>query len=146
MQVKELQDRLVLDSRLAELSRAQLWAEKLADRLGLGEKTRYAIRLCLEEALANVILHGYRNEAGHAIVIRCWLSPEMLYFAIEDTAPPFAPDDIPPLTGAHPPPSLELLTPGGNGVRLLRHFAGSLVYEQLPEGNRLIIGFSIHPS
>jgi serine/threonine-protein kinase RsbW len=143
MPIEEPQDRLVLNSQLAELSRAQSWAETLANRIGLSEKTRYAIRLCLEEALVNVILHGYKYEAGHPIVIRRWLSGDMLFFAIEDEAPPFAPDDtLPP-----PEPSvIESLTPGGNGIRLLRHFAGSLVYEQLAEGNRLTIGFSIRHS
>lgn len=146
MPIEEPQDLLVLDSRLAELSRAQSWAEAQADRIGLSENTRYAIRLCLEEAVANVILHGYKNESGHPIIIRRWQSSEMLFFAIEDKAPPFTPDEIPPSTCPPEHSSLESLTPGGNGIRLLRHFAGSLVYEQRPEGNRLIIGFSIHRS
>jgi anti-sigma regulatory factor (Ser/Thr protein kinase) len=134
----------VLESGLAEVSRAQSWAEIFVARLALSENTRYAVQLCLEEALANVILHGYLSESGHPIVIRRWLSPDMLFFAIEDKAPPFAPDDIPPPPQAPEHPSLESLTPGGNGIRLLRHFAGSIVYEQLSEGNRLTIGFSIH--
>ena len=146
MPMEEPQDLLVLDSRLAELSRAQSWAETLAERIGLNENTQYAIRLCLEEAIANVILHGYKNESGHPVVIRRWQSSEMLFFAIEDEAPHFAPDDIPPSTGTPQPPSLESLTPGGNGIRLLRHFAGSLIYEQFREGNRLTLGFSIQHS
>jgi anti-sigma regulatory factor (Ser/Thr protein kinase) len=143
---EETQDVLVLDSRLAELSRAQSWADSSADGLNLSERTRYTIRLCLEEALANVILHGYRSESGHPIVIRRRLASEMLYFAIEDKAPHFAPDDDPPPTGASEARSIESLTPGGNGIQLLRHFADSLVYEQLHEGNRLTIGFAIRGS
>jgi anti-sigma regulatory factor (Ser/Thr protein kinase) len=146
MPIDEPQELLILDSRLAELSRAQSWAGAMADRIGLSENTRYAIRLCLEEALANVILHGYKNESGHPIVIRRWQSSEKLFFAIEDKAPPFAPNEIPPSTSTPESPSLELLTPGGNGIQLLRHFSGSLDYEQLPDGNRLTIGFSIQHS
>ena len=142
MPIDEPQDLLVLDSQLAELSRAQSWAEALADRLGLSENTRYAIRLCIEEALANVVLHGYRNEPGHPVVIRYRLSSDTLSFAIEDKAPGFAPVDAPPSTDRPEPASLESLTPGGNGIQLLRHFAGSLLYERLAEGNRLTIGFS----
>jgi len=88
---EEPQDSLVLDSKLTELSRAQSWADSLADRVGLSADTRYAISLCLEEALANVVLHGYRNEPGHAIVLRSWRSSDTRSFTIEDTAPPFAP-------------------------------------------------------
>ena len=146
MPIEESQDMLALDSRLAELSRAQSWAQTLAERIGLSENTRYAIRLCLEEAIANVILHGYKNESGHPVVIRRWQSSEMLFFAIEDKASPFAPDEIPPQACTPQPQSLESLTPGGNGIRLLRHFAGSLIYEQFPEGNRLTLGFSIQHS
>jgi anti-sigma regulatory factor (Ser/Thr protein kinase) len=141
---EEPSDLLVLDSRLTELRRAQSWAEALADQLDLRENTRYAIRLCLEEALANVVMHGYRNESGHTIVIRHWLSSDTLFFAIEDKAPHFTLVGDPPSTSE--PVSIESLRPGGNGVRLLHQFAGSLVYEVLAEGNRLTIGFSIQPS
>ena len=47
--------------------------------------------------------------------------------AIEDT----------PLAG-----SLEDLSVGGQGIRLLRRFANSLEYRAVPSGNRLRIGFS----
>lgn len=146
MQTEESQDLLVLDSRLSELSRVQSWAEELADRLNLNQKTRYAIRLCLEEALANIVIHGYRSESGHPVVIRRWLAVGMLYFAIEDQAPPFAQEEDARGTDAREPASLESLTPGGNGIPLLRHFAGYLGYVRLPEGNRLTIGFLIQSS
>lgn len=146
MPTGESQDMLVLDSRLSELSRAQLWAATLTDRLSLSVNIRYAIQLCLEEALANVVLHGYQNESGRPIVIRRWRSSDTLYFAIEDKASHFSPADTPLSNGTPESSNLELLTPGGNGIRLLRHFAGSLAYERLSEGNRLTIGFSVQHS
>jgi len=139
-------DALLLDSRLSELSRAQSWAEELADHLDLNQRTRYAIRLCLEEALANIVLHGYRREAGHPILIRRWLEADTIFFAIDDQAPPFSQDERPAQDRASDPPTLESLTPGGNGIPLLRHFAGSLAYERLSAGNRLTMGFPVSPS
>jgi serine/threonine-protein kinase RsbW len=141
MPTQDPHDPLLLDSRLSELSRAQQWAEELAGRLGLNQKTRYAIRLCLEEALANIILHGYRSEAGHPIVIRSWLSGQSLFLAIDDQAPAFDPAQTPQQTAASDPATLESLEPGGYGIRLLRHFAESLAYEQLPNGNRITMSF-----
>src|SRR5437764_221806 len=82
--------RLELDSRLAELSRVIPWAEGLAARFGLGQDALFAVNLCLEEALANVVMHGYKNEPGHSIAIRVFASDGVLSFAIEDQAPPFA--------------------------------------------------------
>jgi len=140
---EEPQDFLVLDSKLTELSRAQSWAGAIGDRIGLDADMRYAVSLCLEEALANVVLHGYGNEPGHPIVLRSWLSGRTLSFAIEDEAPHFPSEEAPGLPEAYKPGSLESLTPGGQGIRLLRHFGGSLVYERLPEGNRLTIDFLI---
>ena len=140
----EAQDPLVLDSRLSELSRAQSWAETLAQQFGLSEKTRYALLLCMEEALANIVLHGYRSEPGHPIVMHSLLEAGVLWIAIEDEAPAFAPADD-HSAGAREQVSLESLTPGGYGIQLIRHFANSLAYERLPRGNRLTMGFSLAP-
>jgi serine/threonine-protein kinase RsbW len=141
MPAEELLDVLVLDSRLTEVRRAQAWAEALAARLNLSEKTRYALLLCLEESLANIVLHGYSGESGHPIAIRCWLAEGLLFVAVEDRAPVFAPAGVPPESEASPQAGIESLQPGGYGIGLLRHFARELVYEKLPEGNRLIMGF-----
>ena len=145
MPIEDIQDRLELDSTLDEVGRGQAWVEAKAEQHGLGEESRFSIRLCMEEALANVILHGYRSEPGHPIVIRSSASADSVFFSIEDNAPPFAPADPLPAGDANPA-SLETATPGGNGIRLLRHFAGSLSYERLPHGNRLTIGFPTHPT
>jgi serine/threonine-protein kinase RsbW len=144
MVMSETHNLLVLDSRLAELGRAQSWIDACVDRLGLSESTHYAVHLCLEESLANIVLHGYKSEPGHPIVLRCRTSSEWLFFIIEDTAPPFAPIETAPPRGTSEAVDLKSLTPSGNGIRLLRQFAGSLAYERLSEGNRLTIGFSIH--
>ena len=138
------QDQLELDSQLTELSRVQPWIEALADLYGFSEDARFAMQLCVEEALANVVLHGYRSEAGHPIVLRASVSDGILFFAIDDKAsPPFAPTESVPSNGATKPATLETIEPGGNGILLLHRFAGSLRYEKLPDGNRLTIGFPV---
>jgi serine/threonine-protein kinase RsbW len=141
MLLNKLQDRIELDSRLTELSRVQPWIEALADQYGVSQGTRYAMQLCVEEALANVVIHGYRSEPGHPIVIRSSVSAHNLLFAIEDQAAPFAPvEPDPPGEATF---SLESMEPGGNGIRLLFRFAGSVTYERFADGNRLTIGFPI---
>ena len=139
-------DSLMLDSQLSEISRAQAWAEALAARLGLSGQVRYAVLLCLEEALANVVLHGYRNEPGHPISVRARVSEDSLLFEVQDNAPPFAPEDAPQSTRKGEPALLESLIPGGYGLGLLRHFSESLVHEKLADGNRLAMSFPIRSS
>jgi len=132
---------LELDSQLTELTRAQAWVEELSDFYGLGDETRFAVQLCMEEALANVVLHGYRSESGHPILIRSWALDGTLYFAVEDKAQPFVPGSVP--TNGVVSANLESIAPGGNGIRLMHRFAGSLAYEALADGNRLTLGFAV---
>jgi anti-sigma regulatory factor (Ser/Thr protein kinase) len=41
------------------------------------------------------------------------------------------------------PASIDELRPGGQGIRLLKKFAGSLAYQRLDGANRLTIRFAI---
>ncbi|KAA6460337.1 ATP-binding protein [Acidobacteria bacterium AB60] len=137
--LEESQNRLQLDSQLSELSRVPPWVEDLGVRHGLAAETRYAINLCLEETLANVILHGYKGQPGHPIVIQASCSGDSLFLAVEDKAPPFIPSDPGQRTGVAG--SLGNMPLGGNGIHLIYRFAASVDYQPLPDGNRLILGF-----
>jgi serine/threonine-protein kinase RsbW len=137
------QDRLELDSGLTELSRVQRWIEALAESYGFDADVLFAMQLCVEEALANVVLHGYRSEPGHPIVIQASISAGILFFTIDDQAPPFSPVEHRSLNDLANSATLESIEPGGNGIRLLNRFAGSLTYERLSDINRLTIGFPI---
>jgi serine/threonine-protein kinase RsbW len=127
--------------------RFQPWMDRIANRLGLAEETRFAVDLCVEEAVANVILHGYRSEPGHPIIIRNSVSAGSLCITIDDQAPPFPAiesqsrlphDKLNPI-------SLETAIPGGNGIMLLHKFAKSLSYERLLDSNRLTLFFCLGP-
>jgi len=138
---------LRLESRLSDLAQIAPWVQSLAAEHELPSELSFAINLCLEEALSNVIRHGYSGEPDHPIAIHCSIrrpaaNAMELAFAIEDQAAHFNPLET-EQTVAPVFETLDELTPGGQGMRLLRKFAGSLQYEPLPAGNRLIIGFSI---
>jgi serine/threonine-protein kinase RsbW len=137
------QNRLELDSRLSELSRVQPWIASLAHEYGFEEEALFAMQLCIEEALANVVLHGYRSEAGHPIVIEASVAAGILSFTIDDNAPPFSPVGALVQSDTANHDTLESIQPGGNGIRLLYRFAGSLAYERLCDRNRLTITFPL---
>lgn len=141
----KVQDRLELDSRLTELIRVRPWVDSVADRFGLSEEKRFAMHLCMEEALANVVLHGYSGEPGHSIVITAIVEAMTLSIRVDDHAPQFSPIDFLPNSsnGETKTRGFESLTPGGNGIRLLKRFSGSLHYEKLSDGNRLTIAFPV---
>jgi serine/threonine-protein kinase RsbW len=133
-------ERLNLRSRMSELTQLHPWIELLAARHSIPASTKFAMNLCLEEVLSNIIRHGYSGTPDHSIAIQ-FANPRKDYFVIvvEDEAPPFNPADAPELPGLR---SLEEIQLGGHGIRLLHSFADALEYQAAPTGNRLSIGFT----
>ena len=130
---------LTLRSQISELARICPWIEHLAKRDAIPEETQFAINLCLEEALSNIMRHGYAEAPNREIAVR-YSTPQtgVFLFIIEDEAPSFN-----PVTAIEPPIpiSLDDSSVGGQGLRLLKHFANTLEYEATPAGNRLSISF-----
>ena len=138
-ETEPIQDQIVLRSDLSEMSRIFPWVEALASQYEIVESTRFAIDICLEEAVSNVIRHGYAKQARSFLAVRFKVSSEgHLVFTVEDDAPPFNPLQAPalPLVDEHGESRI-----GGHGIRLIRGFADSLEYEPTSTGNRLHIGF-----
>jgi len=143
---QKTETRLVLHSQLAELSRVWPWVDALAAEYAIQEETRFAINLCLEEALSNIIRHGYRGQPNQAITVDFISAETGLTFTIEDNAPHFMlPEPTEQLDSQQPamPNSIQEFKPWGHGIHLMRRFAGSLAWEPLPNGNRLTIRFII---
>lgn len=136
-------DRLTLRSQLSDLPLVTRWLQALTSHYGFPTRTSFAIDLCLEEALSNVIRHGYAGDPTQKIGIEFSMGPEgRVSFVIEDTAPHFRPFD--PEAPAVEPSlvPLEEIVPGGQGIPLMRKFADAVNWEPLPKGNRLTLVFS----
>jgi anti-sigma regulatory factor (Ser/Thr protein kinase) len=136
--------RLTIQGQLDDLALVRPWVEALAAEYSVPAETRFAIELCLEEALSNVIRHGYSGQSSQSITIECAPSgAEELVFTIDDQAPPFDPF-TPGREASEPhPATLAELEPGGQGIRLMRKFASRVAWEQRPNGNRLTLGFNL---
>jgi anti-sigma regulatory factor (Ser/Thr protein kinase) len=137
-------ERLDLQSRMSDLAQVPSWIERLASHHSIPANTQFAMNLCLEEVLSNIIRHGYVGRPDHSIGIR-FTSPRENYFVlvVEDQAPPFNPvaaPELPPISGR------EDASVGGQGIRLLRRFADALEYQATPTGNRLTISFTASSS
>ncbi len=137
--------RLILQSQLADIALLWPWVEALAAEYAIPADTLFAIHLCLEEAVSNVIRHGYQGQPDHQIAVGFSKEDENgLNFSVEDQAPPFDPLGhlaVPAMPAAA---AIDRLQPGGHGIRLLRRFAGALGYQRLANGNRLTIRFTMH--
>jgi serine/threonine-protein kinase RsbW len=134
------EEKLTLRSHLSELSQLPVWIERLALQHAIPGSTQFAIHLCLEETLSNIVRHGYSGSPDHSMSIR-FTSPaeEHFVFVVEDEAPHFNPLSEPELPGIG---ALDEERVGGQGIRLIRRFAETLEYQAMPRGNRLSMGFS----
>jgi len=142
------EEQIVLCGGLEELVQVWTWVEELSVEYAIPADVCFAINLCLEEALSNIVRHGYKSDCARPITVNCSMDvplseKSILLFIIEDKAPHFNPLDPALLNQAEIAHTLDDLTPGGQGIRLLQKFAGSLRYEPLADGNRLTIGFPI---
>lgn len=137
---QQTQDRLELRSRLSDMAQLPVWLQGLASRHVIPEDMEFAMNLCLEEVLSNVIRHGYAGQEDRSVVVHYRRPRSGLHvFVVEDEAPhfnPLAAPDLPALSA-----SGEIRV-GGLGIRLLRQFANGLEYEPMPAGNRLTLTFS----
>lgn len=136
----DMEERLSLQADLLQIARIPSWIERLSARYPIPEKVQYASDLCLEEVIANIILHGYRGDTSGGILV-CFATPRdgCFVFIVEDEAPHFNPLEHPELPALD---SLDDMRVGGQGLRLIRAFANALEYEELPVGNRLKMFFS----
>jgi len=140
-----VRERLTLRSQLADLAQVFPWVDALARQYSIPPQTQFAICLCLEEALSNIVRHGYKSDPDQSMSVEFRQGgEEELTFIVEDAAVHFRPFD--PDAPQQPAPAnvqLEKVVPGGQGLRLMRKFADSVAWEPLERGNRLTLIFSV---
>jgi serine/threonine-protein kinase RsbW len=129
--------RLVLRNDLAELDRLAGWIEAWVQR-DLSADTSFAIQLCLEEAVSNIIMHGSAKDDRREIAVEVERNGGTLVARIEDTGGEFDPTQVPALLLAN---SLEDAKVGDFGVHLMRCFASGMNYERRDGRNRLTLRF-----
>jgi serine/threonine-protein kinase RsbW len=97
-----------------------------------------AVQLSLEEAVANIIMHGGARDDRLAIAIELERDGATLVARVEDTGCEFDPTQFPPLSMAK---SLEDAKVGDYGIHLMRCFATDMHYERQEGRNRLTLRF-----
>ena len=129
--------RLVLRNDLAELERLAGWVEGWTQH-EVSADLSFALHLCLEEAVANVIMYGSAKDERLEIAVELECNGGTLVARIEDTGRQFDPTQVPPPTMAK---SLAEAKVGDLGVHLVRSFASGMDYERRDGRNRLTLRF-----
>jgi anti-sigma regulatory factor (Ser/Thr protein kinase) len=125
----------LLDQRFpaepAQLCEIRHQVAQLVETQGLETDRAAEIALALSEAVANIVEHGYRGEAGHDVRLQVIREPGRLVFLLDDDAPCVDPKTIRPRP-------LKELRPGGLGVHLMRAIMNDVTYQpRAGGGNRL---------
>jgi anti-sigma regulatory factor (Ser/Thr protein kinase) len=88
----------------------------------------------VDEAVTNVIVHGYRGAAGD-IDIHVERVDEAIVITILDAAPTFDPGDVAPPDLTIPP---QHRRPGGMGVHLMRAATDTVEHRPRPGGGNIL--------
>lgn len=99
---------------------------------GFGNRDRFGVRLCLEEALINAMKHGNNFDVNKIVSLRCVMTPSRVVLEIEDEGDGFNLNDVPDPTAPE-----NLMRSCGRGVHLIRHYMTRVLYSS--GGNRVIM-------
>ena len=127
---------LMLVNQPREIERACTAAEEFAAAQGLSSEVGYALALTLDEAVANVIRHGYEDADEHVIRVRLWLDQDLLSVQVADDGVAFNPLRA-------PAPNLDLPIEqrpvGGLGIHIMRTMMDDLEYTRVNGQNLLTL-------
>lgn len=129
-----------LRNDMDELERLADFAREIGETEGLSADQRFALELCLEEAVTNIIMHGgLKDKKQPHIWVTLASDAPALTIILEDDARPFDPTSVPPPQAAA---SLEEARIGGAGLPLMHKLATGMSYEFRDGRNRLTLSFA----
>ena len=126
---------LTIDSDILEIPRISLALDRALRVHGFSEEEILDSQLAVEEAITNVIVHGYEQITGN-IVITFRITHGLAEVQIEDFAPPFNPLSIP---DPDITVDIEDRKIGGLGVFLIRQVMDDIVYRYENGKNILVM-------
>ncbi|MBF6616717.1 MAG: ATP-binding protein [Candidimonas sp.] len=113
------------------------WLDDVVATLGWPPRTSFKLRLCLDEALTNVVMYGFPQDQakpGDEIALSILGHDEQRIVEILDNGPAYDP------THNEPADLVDTLSEakiGGHGLRLMRHFLQDIQYQRIEGRNRL---------
>jgi anti-sigma regulatory factor (Ser/Thr protein kinase) len=121
-----------------ELDKLTRWIVESCDAARLPSKTAFAVQLCLEEAVANILEHGQGSGRASTIATNFERSDSETVLQIEDDGGPFDPNQVaPPAQEQY----VEAASVGGRGIHLIRQFSARMDYARAGDHNRLRLTF-----
>jgi len=121
---------LRISADLGNLEAVRRFIRETAPGLQQDQDALEAAIRAVDEAVTNIIVHGYHGQPG-SIVIELEQAESFLLIRLLDQAAPFDPTAVPPPDVTSP---LEQRPPGGLGIHLIRQMVDELIYCPGPDG------------
>ena len=96
----------------------------------MGEAVAFAVRLAMEEAVANAVRHGHGGDESREFDLEAYVDADEVRLSVEDAGLGFDPDFVPDPTAEE-----NLTIASGRGLALMRAFMTSVTI--VPPGNRI---------
>ena len=125
-----IQSTFQIDADLKQLAVMRRLIEERAVAMNIGPDPIHDILLAVNEAVTNIIVHGYQNQAG-IIEIEIKREGDSLIIQLRDEAPVFDPTTLPPPDITLP---LECRPSGGLGVYMTRELMDEVSHRVTPQG------------
>jgi len=127
-----------VEDDLSAVRPAAEWVEAILIKAGASDELRNDVQVCLEETLANLILHAKPLDGGKDISLALNASAEGATLTIADRCAPYDITDKARLTAPPAPGEIRI---GGNGIKLIRALAGRIEYKAHGDHNELRLEF-----
>jgi anti-sigma B factor antagonist len=127
---------LQVDRSMRGVARVGAWVDELAILLNLSHRAEYALRLCLEEAVTNIVTHAKPVPGVDAekVGLRLIAEPGQLCMTLQDQC-----EEYNPLRSGDVGATQDVSGEGGLGIGLLRQHARDVTWSRVGPINRLML-------
>lgn len=116
---------LTIPSDLAAIPAAIERVLAPAWEFGYGADTVFGINLALEEALANAVKHGNKNDLSKDVHVLFGVSRDEVHISVRDEGTGFDPERVP-----DPTDDENIEKPCGRGIMLMRAYMDEVAYSE----------------
>lgn len=127
---------LVVANDSAELERLNQLVDEFGTKNQLHVEETYAIYLCLEELVTNIINYAWPDGGEHEIIVRLRVDDETIHIELEDNGIPFDPTKVPEPDTSKPAHERQV---GGLGIHLVRQTVDDMFYQRYEDKNILLL-------
>ena len=126
--------RLVVCSRLEEVAKVQQAVGCDVEAVGHAPGTQFAVRLALDEAMANAIHHGNSDDPNKHVTVEYSVTRQRIQISVTDEGNGFDPNAV-------PDPTLHenICKPNGRGLMLMHAYMTKVQYNSRGNSVTLVI-------